>query len=249
EECTFNVQGYLWDCTLPPIRRFQIPRNPNPGTLLNLKQSVTLTGLGGEMFEKAVRGLSTLYQNAKGKVQQRGCQLRDWTPGEAEGDLTLTFSSRYLTPSNHATDDVRPDMAEVIDPLNILRPLLRTEVHTLDNAVFYWRRMPASAATGEHIERTTPEIFCTSNMVQVRFAVHLAKVGRHEYVFIPKLRSICLLGSEIQRVSYTVMESMYCITYVYSQDYNIASIHALTHKVVSPLKKVKRKADYGKEED
>ncbi len=86
-------------------------------------------------------------------------------------------------------------------------------------------------------------------MVQVRFAVHLAKVGRHEYVFIPKLRSICLLGSEIQRVSYAVMESMYCITYVYSQDYNIASIHALTHKVVSPLKKVKRKADYGKEED
>lgn len=127
------------------IRTCRIPRNPNPGNLLSLKQSVTLTGLGSETFEKAVRGLSTLYQHAKGKVQQRGCQLRNWTPGEAEGDLTLTFSSRYLTPGNQATDDIRPDMAEVIDPLNILRPLLLTEVHTLDNAVFYWQRMPASA--------------------------------------------------------------------------------------------------------
>ncbi|TFK80211.1 hypothetical protein K466DRAFT_444669, partial [Polyporus arcularius HHB13444] len=227
EECTFNVQGYLWDCTLPPIRRFQIPRNPNPGNLLSLKQSVTLTGLGSEMFEKAVRGLSTLYQHAKGKVQQRGCQLRTWMPGEAEGDLTLTFSSRYLTPGNQAADDIHPDMAEVIDPLNILRPLLLTEVHTLDNAVFYWQRMPASAATSERVERTAPEIFCPSNMVQVRFAVHLAKVGRHEYVFLPKLRSICLLSSE---------------------DYNIASIRAITRRAVSPLKKIKRKADYGKQD-
>ncbi len=128
------------------IHTCRIPRNPNPGNLLSLKQSVTLTGLGSEMFEKAVRGLSTLYQHAKGKVQQRGCQLRTWMPGEAEGDLTLTFSSRYLTPGNQAADDIHPDMAEVIDPLNILRPLLLTEVHTLDNAVFYWQRMPASAA-------------------------------------------------------------------------------------------------------
>lgn len=32
------------------------------------------------------------------------------------------------------------------------------------------------------------------------------------------------------------------------QDYNIASIRAITHRVVSPLKKIKRKADYGKQD-
>lgn len=37
--------------------------------------------------------------------------------------------------------------------------------------------------------------------MEVRFALHLAKVGRDEYMFLPKLRSICLLSNEVQRVS------------------------------------------------
>lgn len=86
-------------------------------------------------------------------------------------------------------------------------------------------------------------------MVQVRFAVHLAKVGRHEYVFIPKLRSICLLGSDVQRVSLERFVRTSALgTHLIMQDYNIASIRAITHRVVSPLKKVKRKADYGQED-
>lgn len=62
-------------------------------------------------------------------------------PGEDEGHLTLTFSSRYLTAAKDVVDDdIRPDLADVIDPFNILRPRLRTEVHTLDNSVEYWQR-------------------------------------------------------------------------------------------------------------
>lgn len=102
---------------------------------------MTLTGLGADTFNKAVLGLSTLFQVTKGKVMQRGGQLRDWAPGEAEGNHTLTFSSRYLTPAKDISDDdVRPDLSEVIDPFNVLRPALRTEVHTLDNVVYYWQR-------------------------------------------------------------------------------------------------------------
>ena len=127
----------------------RLPRNPN--RLIDLKQSVTLTGLGSESFDKAVRGLCMLYQNVKGQVMQRGCQLREWAPGEDGGNLTLTFSNRYLTAAKDvADDDVRQDLGEVVDPFNILRPLLRTEVHTSDNCVEYWERQRGAQSPSVH---------------------------------------------------------------------------------------------------
>ncbi|RPD67608.1 hypothetical protein L226DRAFT_577112 [Lentinus tigrinus ALCF2SS1-7] len=147
EEFIVKVQGFLLHMSLPPVRPFQLPRNPN--RLIDMRQSVTVTGLGCEAFEKAVAGLSILYQTVKAKIMQRGGQLRDWTPvnlGDDEGNTTLTFGSRYLTAAKDVgNDDIRPDLAEVIDPFNILRPLLRTEVHTLDNCVQYWQRMPKTS--------------------------------------------------------------------------------------------------------
>ncbi|RPD52037.1 hypothetical protein L227DRAFT_568861, partial [Lentinus tigrinus ALCF2SS1-6] len=231
EEFIVKVQGFLLHMSLPPVRPFQLPRNPN--RLIDMRQSVTVTGLGCEAFEKAVAGLSILYQTVKAKIMQRGGQLRDWTPvnlGDDEGNTTLTFGSRYLTAAKDVgNDDIRPDLAEVIDPFNILRPLLRTEVHTLDNCVQYWQRMPKTSE-GQFYERTTPDAFYLSNMVEIKFAIHIVKVGRQEYVFLPKLRALCLLGKEVQ------------------QDYNIACIRSITQKTVSPLKKVKRKVGYERED-
>ncbi|RPD67600.1 hypothetical protein L226DRAFT_474661, partial [Lentinus tigrinus ALCF2SS1-7] len=233
EEFIVKVQGFLLHMLLPPVRPFQctpyrLPRNPN--RLIDMRQSVTVTGLGCEAFEKAVAGLSILYQTVKAKIMQRGGQLRDWTPvnlGDDEGNATLTFGSRYLTAAKDVgNDDIRPDLAEVIDPFNILRPLLRTEVHTLDNCVQYWQRMPKTSE-GQFYERTTPDAFYLSNMVEIKFAIHIVKVGRQEYVFLPKLRALCLLGKE---------------------DYNIACIRSITQKTVSPLKKVKRKVGYERED-
>ncbi|RPD54691.1 hypothetical protein L226DRAFT_464602, partial [Lentinus tigrinus ALCF2SS1-7] len=132
QEVVMKVQGYLLDCSMPPVH-FQLPRNLNH--LIDLRQFVTLTGLGAPGFENAVRGLSTIYQNVKALVMRRGGQLREWTPGEDDGH------SHYLTVSKDvADDDIHPDLAKVVDPFNVLRPLLHTKVHTLDNCVQYWQR-------------------------------------------------------------------------------------------------------------
>ena len=34
----------------------------------------------------------------------------------------------------------KQDLGQFVDPFNVLRPLLRTEVHTAENHVDYWKR-------------------------------------------------------------------------------------------------------------
>ena len=116
-----------------------IPHNANH--IIDIKQSVTLTGLGNEHFDKAVQGVSLIYQMFKGHLARCGCQLHDWKPGHDVEDLTLTFTNRYLTPSKDAQGETPFDLGEIVDPLNVLRPLLRSEVHTQENVVEYWQRL------------------------------------------------------------------------------------------------------------
>lgn len=46
-----------------------------------------------------------------------------------------------------------------------------------------------------------PELFNLSNMVEVQVSFQVVRVGRHDYVFVPKLRAMCLLGREAEAVS------------------------------------------------
>ena len=106
-----------------------------------MKQSVTLTGLGSQHFHTAVRGVSAIYHAFKMHLSARGCQLRTWAPGcDAVQSLTLTFSNRILTSAKEAEGEKMEDLSRVVDPFNILRPLLRTEAHTTENNVDYWKR-------------------------------------------------------------------------------------------------------------
>lgn len=113
-----------------------IPRTLNQ--LIDLKQSVTLTGLGMDRFDAAVHGMQTIHQVLSNHVSQAGGHLRNWTPGRDGQDLTLTFANRYLTSARDVGDETSIDMSAVVDPLNVLHPLIKNEVHTADNVVEYW---------------------------------------------------------------------------------------------------------------
>ncbi|KAI0746129.1 hypothetical protein C8Q76DRAFT_765114 [Earliella scabrosa] len=220
-----NLQGFLLESTLPPVRQFHIPRNPN--RLIDMKQTVTLTGLGSQYFHSAVRGVSTVYHAFKMHLSTRGC----CDGGES---LTLTFSNRILMSAKDGEGERKQDLAEFVDPFNILRPLLRTEIHTAENHVDYWKRT-VDAPHGEEPEFIfdpyKPEFFHLSNMVEVQVSFQVVRVGRHDYVFVPKLRAMCLLDREAESV---------CLTCL--REYNIAAIEAISKTPVSPLKKVKRKS-------
>ena len=49
--------------------------------------------------------------------------------------------------------------------------------------------------------RLKPEFFNVSNMVEVQIGFQVFRVGRSEYVFVPKLRSLCLLNRAAEKVS------------------------------------------------
>ena len=127
-----------------------IPRNLN--RLIDLKQSVTLTGLGTVGFDDAVRGMQTIYQVFSNHVSRAGSHLRTWTPGRDGQDLTLTFANHYLTSNRDVGNETSTDLS-VIDPFNILQPLIKNEVHTADNVVEYWERR---GKDDRYVTHTTP---------------------------------------------------------------------------------------------
>ncbi|KAI1788706.1 hypothetical protein LXA43DRAFT_1097017 [Ganoderma leucocontextum] len=222
EEVVLQVQGFLTNLNLPPVRQQNIPRNLS--RLTDLKQSVTLTGLGVESFDAAVRGVQAVHQFFHNHVSRGGAHLREWVPGRDGQDLTLTFANRYLMSSRDAAGETSLDMAGIIDPFNVLQPLLRGEAHLADNVVEYWERREGDTRDG-YIE-VKPHLFALTNLVEVQVGFMVIRVAHQEYVFVPKLRAICLFNRMVE------------------SDYNISTIRVLASGQLSPLKKVKRKVGY-----
>ncbi|KAM5532011.1 hypothetical protein V8D89_014345 [Ganoderma adspersum] len=176
-------------------------------------QSVTLTGLGTEGFDVAQP-----YFRAGG-------HLRDWTPGRDGQDLILMFGNRYLTSSHDTGDNVSIEMSPIVDPLNILCPLIKNEVHTADNVVEYWERRGVHSTSEVYIE-IKPGLFTLTNLVELQVSFAIIRIACQEYTFVPKLWAICLLDRIVE------------------MDYNLSTIHVLASGQLSPLKKIKRKVSY-----
>ncbi|KAI1785251.1 hypothetical protein LXA43DRAFT_1066092 [Ganoderma leucocontextum] len=166
DEVILRIQGFIIDLNLPPLRKYHILQNSS--RLIDFKQSVTLTGL--------------VFAN---HISKSGGHLREWVPGRDQQDLTLTFASRYLTSSRDAGEEPLADLAEFVDPFNVLRPLLRGEVHTVDNVVEYWERRKYSE--GFDYDAVKPFMFAFTSLVEVQVSFMI-------YAFIPKLRTICLFN-------------------------------------------------------
>ncbi|KAI0640355.1 hypothetical protein C8Q79DRAFT_921845 [Trametes meyenii] len=215
EELVLRVQGFLVDTSLPPLRRDQCVLIPaNTHRIIDLKQSVTITGLGVEPFDDAGAAVLAVYNQFSAHL--KGHHLRTWQPERANAHLSLTFGNRYLTPVKFADGEPHGDLSEVVDPFNVLRPHLSSQVHLQENVVEYWERNTQPNKTS--FRRIKPDAIMCGAMVELQVAFTVAKLGRHDYIFLPKLRAIC--------------------------DYNASIIKHLSTRTVSPLKKVKRKIGY-----
>lgn len=122
-------------------RQHSIPRNLS--YIINLKQSILILGLGAEEFSSAVCGLPAVYQT----FQQHITHLHPWETVWHGEDLVIKVSNCYLTRAQDANGETGLDLAEIVDPFNVLHPHLQSEIHTADNAVQYWERITSKSGT------------------------------------------------------------------------------------------------------
>ena len=113
-----------------PIR---LTKNP-----LSVKQSVVLTGLGSEMFDKNAKAIIEIRSRFAAHLPDG--VLETWKPLLDEDFICIELSNRYLTPDrlSHSYDSVPFDAS--IDPFGLLRDKeggRRTE----DNVVLYYERV------------------------------------------------------------------------------------------------------------
>lgn len=101
------------------------------------KQSLVLTGLGYEAFEKSVRALIELHSHFANSLPSG--TLEAWHPIADQDDMCMEFSNRYLTPGHLAVIYETASFDDLTDPLYLLRGKSggrRTE----DNVVLYYDR-------------------------------------------------------------------------------------------------------------
>ena len=94
-----------------------------------------------------------------------------------------------------------------------------------------------------------PNAITLTNLVELQVSFTAIRVKRNDYVFVPKLRSICVLDRSVEKVSIlfqpkTVILLLTKGPHCRLQDFNAAAIRSLSKKPVSPLKKMKRKVGY-----
>ena len=112
----------------------------------------------------------------------------------------------------------------MVDPFNVLCPLIKTEVHTADNVVEYWEHHSRESQSSKgsryalctyhilpmqesHIlcskgyTEIKPALLTLTHLVEVQVSFIIVQIARQEYVLIPKLRAICLLDRTVETVS------------------------------------------------
>ncbi|KAH9945503.1 uncharacterized protein BXZ73DRAFT_86966 [Epithele typhae] len=187
EELILSLQGYLVEANLPPVRKMDIPRSNH--RLISMSQSVVISGLGEDLFKDAVQGALCVYQVYQRLIETLHGKLREWSPVDRSGHLAIQFGNRLLSRGKEAADNEVVDLADVVDPFNVLCLVLRDHVHTTDNTVQYWERtVKNSKATYSKIN---PHQINISNLVELQIAFTVVRLPRQEYDF--NLASIAVL--------------------------------------------------------
>ena len=110
----------------------RIPKNP-----LAARQSIVLTGLGSEGFERAARAVLQIHTLFSSTLPEDS--LLPWKPIRDSGYICLEFSNRYFKGKDDGDATVLP-LGRKIDPYDLLRSKCQSAEHTEDNVVLYYER-------------------------------------------------------------------------------------------------------------
>ncbi|KAI0788939.1 hypothetical protein BC629DRAFT_1288231, partial [Irpex lacteus] len=189
EEVVMNIQGYMIRSELPPVlRKDRIPKNP-----VTAKQSVVITGLGGEQFEDCVRAIMAIHTQFAAQFPPD--VLLPWAPQNEDGHVCLEFSNRYFSPISDPGAALEFDTS--VDPQGILKNLDVAGKHTEDNKVLYYERVAKKTQTGFTYLPCRPTVLRVGHLVELQVSFSAIPIARGRYIMLRKLRSICDLNEAI----------------------------------------------------
>ncbi|KAF9020392.1 hypothetical protein BDZ89DRAFT_1138714 [Hymenopellis radicata] len=157
-EHVFVLEGVLVKSMLPPIGNVTRTKPEN------LQQSVQISGLGAQEFDRAV----DVVREAHIRFSKRlGTDIEPWTPSSFEDHVALDFANRYFE-STSMGDKI--DFDPGVDPKGVLSKLAteRNLHHTDDNRVTFWdSNMQEDARQFDVIE---PQALHVGDVIEVQFS-------------------------------------------------------------------------------
>ncbi|KAF9060145.1 hypothetical protein BDP27DRAFT_1430432 [Rhodocollybia butyracea] len=169
EEVMFHIQGVIEDKKLAPVRGDKSAKK-----LRHLKQSIVVSGLGSEGFDKDVDAVMDVYTILARHVQGlKPSEIKDL--GRYSG---LEFSSRVFTPKNEAPNMEWAVIDEAIDSNNFMRDVKASGVgyvHGDKNVVNFG--VEVNGKEKKKTESIGPHQLHIGDVVDIAFAV-IAIEGR-----------------------------------------------------------------------
>lgn len=183
-----------------------------------MKQSVRITGLGGDDFKRAIQGLAKLGA-FMGENLEHG-DIENWKSDRFRTWQALDISNRLFTLQNSEGDMSPVPFAVGVDPEGILASIAGDKwVHTEDNAVMYFKLgtrhdgKPKSVVFDLIIHELThifhrytpikPADFKIGDLVEAQFSpLTVRRRGKNEvHSFKLVLRALTLLDDVYSKVS------------------------------------------------
>lgn len=139
------------------------------------RQSLTISGLGSEVFLKSVLAAGEIH--GAFKAVNPHLNFSAWQPRQSRGHTVLTFTNRYFTPDTEDGHEVRPFPSD-LDPMRILRNAVPDGIYTTDNEVRYHDRQ---SVTGERCAIAPYTLERASKYATYQRLIHLPTHLASEY--------------------------------------------------------------------
>ncbi|KAI0083213.1 hypothetical protein BDY19DRAFT_900618, partial [Irpex rosettiformis] len=192
EEVVLNVQGFVLRTALPPIiSAGQLTKNPSTA-----KQSLVLTGLGCELFDRSVKAVIEFHSRLASHLPTDS--LTSWKPLVVDQFLCLELSNRYVTPSHLAASYDSATFDESIDPFGLLRAKVIGQ-RTDDNIVLYYERILDHDKSYKYLVAKPVQVK-VGHIVEAQVSFCAVPISKGRYMMLSKLRSVCILDQTIYKM-------------------------------------------------
>ncbi|PBK91041.1 hypothetical protein ARMGADRAFT_933168, partial [Armillaria gallica] len=177
----FMATGALIHIDLPPNVDEQNDRGMR-NKIRFLNQSVTIAGMGSELFQDSIDTLKELHQRGEREFKQG--QLEEWCPGQFQGDDAVEMVNWYFRPQTKSENQTSVQLSSDINPKGVLRWMAGDNmVHTEDNIMKYYKKVSKRQYSVNNImtksdqryAEAKPQMFRTGDIVEVQCSIVFIK--------------------------------------------------------------------------